>query len=176
MRTPSRRMPSRSECAAPEVGTAVGWLILLVPVVGALTCGFPWGYLVAGFLLVAYVALWQANVAEGRRLLVLAAGRPGESICTFTRSLNWRSIDTWVIRAVYEELQAAYETLPIRAGDRFVEELRIDEEDLDDLVVAMAHRAGRSFEETAANPWSGKVLTVRDLVLFLNGQPRLEAA
>lgn len=42
---------------------------------------------------------------EALRLARMAQGRAGESICQFARSIDCRRVDTWVVRAVYEELQ-----------------------------------------------------------------------
>jgi hypothetical protein len=40
----------------------------------------------------------------------------------------------------------------------------------------MARLSGRSLERTADNPWFDRVTSVRDLVLFLDHQPRLSAS
>jgi hypothetical protein len=66
--------------------------------------------------------------------------------------------------------------LPIRTDDRWEEDLRIDPDDFDELVMDIARRAGRSMDDAAHNPFCGKVTTVRDLVTFLEHQPRAEAA
>ena len=111
-----------------------------------------------------------------RKLLrALAASRPGESICSFARAFDYRNTDTWIIRAVYEELQEHLNSecadFPIRPDDRLLEDLRIDPEDLDDLLARqIAERTGRSLANPEANPYYGKVKTVRDLVTFFAGQ------
>ena len=66
--------------------------------------------------------------------------------------------------------------LPIRAADRIEEELRMDKEDLEDLVRDVARRAGRSMEYKESNPLFGQVRTVGDVVLFLTHQPPDSAA
>lgn len=81
-----------------------------------------------------------------------------------------------MVRAVYEELQrslSAVVTVPLRLTDTLQRDLRLDADDLDDLVVDMAQRARRSLADTSANPLFGKVTTVGDLVEFLQAQPRL---
>lgn len=61
---------------------------------------------------------------------------------------------------------------PVRASDSLVNDLRIDSEDVEDLLVDIAARSGHSLDETQSNPFYGKIDTVRDLVLFINSQPR----
>ena len=110
------------------------------------------------------------------RLASLAAGRQGESICSFARSFDCRAVDTWVIRAVFEELQPYCRfgrgTLPLRPSDDLVGVLCIDEEELDELAEDIADRAGRSMEGCVDNPLYGNVKSVSDLVMFLVKQPR----
>ena len=113
---------------------------------------------------------------EALRLARMAQSRAGESICQFARSIDCRRVDTWVVRAVYEELQrslSAAVAVPLRLTDNLHSDLRLDADDLDDLVVDMAQRARRSLADTSANPLFGKVTTVGDLVEFLQAQPRL---
>ncbi|MGC3980199.1 MAG: hypothetical protein QM808_02975 [Steroidobacteraceae bacterium] len=107
---------------------------------------------------------------------MLAASRKGESICEFARSFDERSVDTWVVRAVYEQLQehlgSKYQ-IPIRASDVFGQDLPIDSEDLDmDIASEIAQRTARSMDKMEANPLYGKVKTAADLVHFFNAQPK----
>jgi hypothetical protein len=61
----------------------------------------------------------------------------------------------------------------VGADDNMTEDLRVDADDLDmDLVPHIAERAGRSLNDTRRNPLYGKVRTVRDLVAFLEAQPK----
>jgi hypothetical protein len=115
---------------------------------------------------------------ERNYLRGLAAQRQGESICQFARAFPRRQVDTWVLRAVYESLHGYLGgRLPIRADDRLKQDLRLDDDDLDlDLLEEMARLSGRSLERTADNPWFDRVTSVRDLVLFLDHQPRLSAS
>lgn len=129
------------------------------------------------------VALWALLIVEGRRhdkrLVQWVQARAGESICQFGRAIDCRKVDTWVVRSVYEELQrhhSAKWTLPLRATDRIEEDLGLDWEDLDDVLVYMAQRAGRDLAFTQSNPFFGKIATAGDLVHFLNAQPRIAAA
>jgi hypothetical protein len=109
--------------------------------------------------------------------LARARARRGESICAFARSFDAREVDTWVIRAVYEEIQSeladAAPNFPVRASDLLLEDLLEDSDDLDMSVVPkVAKRTGRSLDEHLENPHFGKVRSVGDLVLFINAQPR----
>lgn len=100
--------------------------------------------------------------------------RKSLSICEFAREFDSRAVDTWIIRAVYEQLRAALPTnekMPIKASDNLSDTLKLDEDDLDlDLVEEIAQRTGRSTENFEMNPYYGKVTTARDLVLFFNHQ------
>lgn len=107
----------------------------------------------------------------------LLSARKSLSICDFSREFNCREIDTWVIRATYEQIQASLlfkENFPIKASDRLKEDLLIDDDDLDfDLVTEISRRTGRTLNNCESNPYFGKVKTVEDLVLFFNYQEKL---
>jgi hypothetical protein len=99
----------------------------------------------------------------------------------FARDFDTRAVDTWIVRAVYEQVQGqlkhVHPAFPVRASDRLKEDLHLDDDDLDmDLAVQVEQRTGRSLDETKANPLFGKVKTVRDLVLFFHAQPKRGAA
>jgi hypothetical protein len=169
MRKPSRRMPKNE--AQP-----LGWRdwLVLIGVVLLLSSGvvvlanaiWPWS-------LLGLAALAFAYHSEERRLKVLAGERAGESIFTFARSFDCRAVDTWIIRAAYDELSNA---LPASASDRFKQEFRFDDDSLEDSGYSIARRCGRSMERSEENPLYGKVHTVRDLVMFLNQQPRAQGS
>lgn len=115
------------------------------------------------------------RIAE--HLRCLAAEREGESICDFARDFDTRQVDTWIVRAVYEQLQYhltdVSPAFPVRASDRLKEDLLLDDDDLDmDIAQEVEQRAGRSLDDTSANPYFGKVKTVRDLVMFFQFQPK----
>lgn len=175
MRTPSRRMhdaPMPADVGSPGLHR-VAWALptaLLVAV--CLQPRLLW--VVAGLAVLGLGTVWR----ERRHLARLAAQRQGESICQFARAFAWRRVDTWVIRAVYASLHGHLGgQVPIRADDRLKQDLWLDDEDLDlDLLAEMARLSGRSLERTADNPWFDRVTTVRDLVAFLEHQPRLAPA
>jgi hypothetical protein len=86
-------------------------------------------------------------------------------------------VDTWVIRAAHQEIQQLMKSyvpaFPVRASDLLLDDLHIDPDDIEDLLVDIAARSGHSLDETESNPFYGKINAVRDLVLFINAQPRL---
>jgi hypothetical protein len=133
--------------------------------------------------LAVMVAIWARDARNTRiaraRLQALAASRGGESICGFARSFDCRAVDTWIVRAVYEELQEALQLgetkFPVRASDSLYQDLFAIDPDTVDAALApdIAERTGRSMDRAEENPYRGKVATVRDLVMFFNAQPRL---
>ena len=49
-------------------------------------------------------------------------------------------------------------------------------DDVEDVLLDMAARSGRSLAEIRSNPFHGKIDTVFDLVLFMNAQPGMTEA
>ena len=117
------------------------------------------------------------NRRERRRLSMLAALRRDEAICSFVRALPIREIDTRVVRATFDELRnylkGEYNAFPLRPSDRPVEDLGIDPEDLEDIVVKVADRVGRSLDGYATNPRYQRLQTAGDLIMFLSNQPKV---
>lgn len=117
------------------------------------------------------------NRRDKRNFEALANTRDGESLCRFARSFDTRQTDTWVIRAAHQEIQrllhAYVPHFPVRASDSLLNNLRLDADDVDDLVQDIATRCGRSLEKTESNPYYAKLHTVSDLVRFIHAQPRI---
>lgn len=175
MRTPSRRMPKRP---APSRLSQV----VFCGLIGVAAVGIFWCFTIQALLLFglggALIGIWvrATTKAAQMRFSEVAASRGGESICQFARSFDTRRVDTWVIRAVYEalqkELEFAHPAFPVRASDT-VSTLLIDPDDLDMAVgPEVARRTGRSLDNIEANPYYGKVKSVRDLVMCFNQQPK----
>lgn len=171
MNQPSRKMPSYSD---PPM-TVLGWMAVGVLVVAFiyLLSRFPWCIAITAGLAISG---WIDTRKRTRKLATRIQEREGESICGFARSFNTRVVDTWVIRAVFEALQAETEVdgkcVPIRADDSLTDDLLIDEDDLDLCVVeVVAQRCGRGLDCFDENPMIGKVKTAGDLVMFFNLQP-----
>ena len=153
----------------------VGWLLA-----GLLLLLLLWGIWEKPFILIliGVIATWSILDIKRRnsKLKKLSEERSELSICEFARSFDRKVIDTWVIRAVYEQIQEYVATsdyvLPIKADDDLEKTIEIDDEDLDmDILVEILQRTGRSMKDTESNPFFGKVKTVSDLVYFVNEQP-----
>jgi acyl carrier protein len=160
----------------PQPVTWVGWLVqgLVVAAIIAFFWSAPKALYFVPLIVIGF--LFESHRRK-RRLQQMAKQRAGESICTFARSFDCSASDTWVIRAVYEQLQAYLSSdapaFPLRREDDLVKELGIDSEELGlDLVDEIAARTGRSLENTENNPCWEKVETVGDLVQFFLHQPR----
>ena len=175
MKQASRFMPKYEPRKASKPA-----LIAFFAIAAAIVIYQPWYLLViAGLALL--VAVWSAidQPKVERHFQSLCKDRSGLSICEFAREFDLKVVDTWIIRAVYEQLQAALptkENVPIKASDSLFDTLMLDEDDLDlDLVEEIAQRTGRSLEGYESNPYYGKVTTARNLVLFFNHQARANA-
>lgn len=181
MKPASRHMPRIKHPSATPASRWLGYLF-----VAGLVGGFLWALWAHPAVVGALVALAMGGEAmsrarEKKHFARLLHARPEESICDFARSIDCRDVDTWVVRAVYEELQACLahhrERFPLRVTDRLGADLQIDGDELDlSLVPDIARRTGRDLSSTQANPLFEKVTTVGDLVNFFNAQPRVAAA
>jgi acyl carrier protein len=131
---------------------------------------------VAGFILV----LGIATVIINRRLRRLAAERSADSICSFARSLDYRHLDTQVIRAAYEEIQRYLESVsprfPIRTTDRLEQDLHMDYEDAVDIAISIAKRCKRDLQPSAAWPRERRLQTVADVIYFVCDLPKSHVA
>jgi len=159
---------------------AFGWLILLAfgatVVLGIHHMVDTWSW-TAAMLSVLGTLIWRSSKVRDARFQLLASSRVAESICGFVRSFDRRPTDPVLLRAVYETIQEqiGVPTLPIRLSDRFVEDLDLDDDDLDEIAVEAASLANRSTEASENNPLYGRVTTVRELIEFLECQPLLTA-
>lgn len=120
------------------------------------------------------VALRSAVRTRERRKIALE--REGLSICEFARSFDRRSVDPYIIRAVYEGLaefnMVDGKNIPIMPDDDLFKDYGMDPDDLhEDLMEVLAFRTGRSIDYSNENPFTGEINTARDLVFCLNGQP-----
>jgi hypothetical protein len=155
------------------------WVFLVVLVAGFFYCLISKPVGTAIFVLL-FCGIFLVARKEMKRdedhLRRLAGQREGESICEFARDFERRQIDTWIVRAVYEQLQQrlkhVHPAFPVRATDRLKEDLHLDDDDLDmEIAEEVEQRTGRSLEASNVNPYFGKVGTVGDLVLFFQAQP-----
>lgn len=174
MRPPSRLMPKFVRRRQWLAWVALG-IVALVPAYLLLEHPIGTVAVIGGLALLTVVEHYRYKA----RLKRIALARQGESICEFARSFERWQVDTWVVRAVYEQLQeylGGSPPVPIRATDRLKEDLPIDMEDVEmDLAVQIAQRTGRTLTNAMSNPYYNRVKTVEDLVLFFNAQPKLAA-
>ncbi len=175
MKTPSRYMPKYKERPA----SPIGWMFLAVFV--GLLIWLIWSFPYLLLLVPVYLLIdaWD-KMKRNTHFQNILKGRDNDSICTFSRHFELRQVDTWVIRAVYEQLQnymnGENENFPVRATDDVFEDLMIDDEDFEyDLVEEIAQRTGRSLENAKTNPYYGKANIVENLVYFFNEQPKTNA-
>src|SRR5687768_10318551 len=156
-RIPSRRMP-----AVVKRPSGLGCKMIVAAILGGLVWVIVTYPAVLVIVAILVVLGCLAAIEDNRRARRLAIKRACESICTFVRGFDYRTIDTWIIRAVFEEIRE--NRFAIRADDRLMEDLRIDSDDLDEIAEAVAERTGRPLENVEENPMFEKVRTVRQLV------------
>jgi hypothetical protein len=167
-RIPSNRMPKYAEKSHGLRDHLILALILAIPLggLGYLAWKVPW-YVSVG--VVTGVAVWvRIDQLKRRRI---AEERSRESLCTFARSFDYRVVDTWIIRAVYEQLQPAA-GFPVRRSDNFRRNLHLDGDDIDEIAEEIAQRTGRPLTNCEQNPWYSKVETVADMLEFFMCQPK----
>lgn len=165
---PSRHMPRREPQSKPT------WLarIFLCVSCGALLYGVVaimllsiWTALAIGLFVITVAS---SSALSSRKFRQLRDSRRKDNICAFARSVPIRELDTWVIRATYEELAIwvgdEMGPFPVHAADRLVEDLEIDGEDLCDVVIAISNRCERTLDEIDKNPLLPKMKTVEDLI------------
>jgi hypothetical protein len=164
-RIPSNRMPKYVEPKCSPLGYL--FLAAFLGGLGYAAWTVPW-YVSVG--IVTVVAVWVR--IEHLRDKRIAAERAGESLCDFARSFDYRSTDTWIIRAVYEQFIDDM-GFPPRKTDRFAV-LGLDE-DWDVIAEEVAQRTGRPLTNCEQNPLYDKVETVGDMVEFFMSQPKQAA-
>ena len=159
--------PEKGSRSALLVGVCIFFAVLYYsPILIVITAGI-------ALLLFVWSYFEQPKIDE--HFSKLYEDRNNLSICNFAKEFDSRKVDTWIIRATYEEIQRIIcfdKAIPIKADDHLFETLMLDEDDLDfDLMKIISQRTSRSLEQYESNPFYGKVTTVRNLVLFLNCQP-----
>jgi hypothetical protein len=171
LRKPSRYMPPAPTSGWGDLRLR-DWLAL-VGVVAFLAWLLFWDDIWFGILMSLYLSclyLWAA-VSSRRYESRMRNTRNSDSIRTFAKSFDFRSVDTWVIRAVYEGFQTQV-SFPIRPDDHISDDLWLDDEDIEaDFVRGMAFRCRRSLDDPKSNPHYPLDHTLRNLVHFLDAQP-----
>lgn len=171
MRTPSRFMPRYK----PQPFGVASWFVFLV-----LACGgfyILWLHpLLTAFAVVLVIGLGvYEHVKEKLYFKKLMRQRQGESLCTFSRAENLTGIDTFILRAVYEEIQIEIppqQNFPLRWSDNLYSGLHLQGDNVEELIERVAQRTGRCIKHTELNPLFGKIHTVGDLIVFFNHQSK----
>jgi hypothetical protein len=177
MRSFSRHLPPlhAEDSRAPLLGKAI--LLVILGLIGYWIYSSP---LKASIGLGALATLVGGTmIIEARRIAKIRRERD-DTICDFRRSFDVRKVDPWIIRATSEAFGRWFDAqqvhFPLRASDSIGNDLKIDPEDVEDLVHEVAQRAGYDISECEANPLYGKVETVGDFVMFFTHQPNSRQA
>lgn len=168
----SRHLPSVLHEPAPAWSEFALAALALAILVG-LIASAPFRIMVTILLSVGLAA----TAIESRRIGAMVCARAGEDIGTFARAFDRRApgFDPRVLRATWDALQAivdpAQRRFPLRPSDDFEKDFRMDDHDLEDALLEVLDRTGRSRANTSSNPMYGRVRTVADLVGFATHQP-----
>ncbi|MBU2707195.1 hypothetical protein KCM76_14455 [Zooshikella marina] len=113
------------------------------------------------------------------RMKKISHERGEPNICEYARSFDFRNVDTKIIREVWSEIQLSLgnyngRPFPVKADDTFDSIYKMDPDDLDDIYWSVADRLGIDTENPEGNPYFNQIRSVRDLVMFLNHQPRIK--
>ena len=164
-------MPKYKEPKSSIFTLVLGFILIVLLIISAVYSVLSTPYLLLVIPVLA-IYIYYENKRTKTKFSLLAEERKEISICEFARSFNTKKIDTWVVRAVYEQIQAYVPTIPIKENDTLFELLEIDEEDLEfDLLAEISQRTGRSLEGLENNKHFKKLKTVGDLVYMFNEQP-----
>jgi hypothetical protein len=154
----------------PTKMTVWHWLVLAA--IAAFGLWVLYAYSPLRWVLAGFSVLMVVGAYFGRRYFKrLEEERKEESICSFSRALPAKKHDTWVVRAVYEEV-SRFVRVPIRPSDDLEKDLRMHPDDRDDLALEIARRAGRSMKDTQKNPLFDRVKTLADMVALFENQKR----
>ena len=115
--------------------------MLGVGIFSSMLAFFIWQLYFAPMLLVVllFVALFLYSDNKKRKAYFqeLLSKRECYSICEFSKYFNDKEIDTWVIRAVYEQLQnnlkSECKQFPVLPEDDIFVDLKIDDEDFEEV-------------------------------------------
>jgi hypothetical protein len=176
MKRPSRLMPAYEPERISTGKKVAAYSFLIIMLVVLIYAGWNRPLVLAVLVALAGYGVFS-SWKHRRKLMKLAEYRENESICTFAKAFGRKQVDTWIIRAVHEELQKYVKipngTCPLSATDNLENDLEIDPDDIEELIPIVAQRTGRNLEHTENNPYYGKIVTVGDFVLFINCQPKI---
>ena len=136
-----------------------------------------WALLAIVLLAAVGQGVWRKQ--QNALVQKMVSERASENICSFRRAFDLHQVDPWLVRATYEEVRAAlgsdleYVSAGVRASDHLVRDLMIDPDDIEDIGLRVAKRAGYDLSDTKGNPLYEKIETVGDLVMFFTYQRSL---
>lgn len=163
---------NKQKAAGKPACSFVGWLIVAVLLCILLAVMWYAPLLTIGALLLVAVQFYLQHLEATAHFRSMKKARPGESITTFAKSFDSK-IDPQVVRAVYEELQFYVPYAPLRRTDEMLKDLQINTEDFEqDISANLSKRTGRTLEGFAKNPYFNKLITVQDVVMFFDMQPK----
>lgn len=115
------------------------------------------------------------------RMKKIALNRKEVDICIYARSFDYRNVDTKIMREVFNKVQewaGSYnkKPFPVQAEDSFDDLYKMDPDDLDEIYWEVADKLGISTDRAEDNPYYNKVKSVKELVLFLDSQPKVKNA
>ena len=132
-------------------------------------------------IIVVFIPLiYLAGPTVDRRLLGLAAERPDDSICTFARAFDRRTMDAWIVRATWDEIRSYLpefegRPFPLRATDRLWDDLHLEADDMEYAIVTnIVQRSGRRFRTETTDDDTQPITTVGDLVRWIHTLPALD--
>ncbi len=132
--------------------------------------GMPYFLITLGVIAVGVA--WSLH--RRHQLRSIRRERADLSICTFVKAFDYRRIDTWVLRAVYEEV-SGLAGFPVKPEDDIYDNLQLGSDDLNDaLLPEIADRCGRDINEFDRNPYTVRfeeAPTVSNLVMWFQHQP-----
>lgn len=133
-------------------------------------------------LLLAFLAFnCLLSLQDHYKMRRIARERGHPDICAYARSFDFRNTDTKIMRSVYTEMQewaGVYDGVPfpVQASDNIDDIYNMHPEDLEEMVIEIIEEHDRSFDNYQKNPYYNTMHTVKDLVLFIDHQPKLNAA
>lgn len=167
-------MPKLLKGTYAESALAYGVIALFLAAVAWLCFTKPVALIIVSFIIIYLVI---ATIKDNKRLRAIAAERAGDNVCTFARAFDRRNVDPWTIRAAYDEFQEYFGSIerpfPIRASDRLQEDLKMDGDDVFDLLFAIAERSRHDITFLNDNP---QIHTIGDLVVCISNLPKIEEA
>lgn len=160
MRTPSRMMPPRgNETVKRDTFLEFTQRILF----------FAWIFHKSGLCLViafiAFVSRLYTTISSRIHFSKLREKRGNQNIGTFAIALPAKKYDTWIVRAIYEEL-TIWTNVPIRPEDELKKDLKLQEDDIANILANVVERLNLQINENSENDPPSPV-TVTDLICFL---------